>query len=86
MQFVLFFMIPSVVDACGFLIQEITQYFHPAYLLLFQRIYKISSEIACSKLATRASALVWWSLVVGAERSSRTVRCLAAAVDGGGHR
>jgi hypothetical protein len=77
-----------VVDACRFLIhvQKITQYFHSAYLLLFQQIYKISSEIVCSKLAARASALVWWSLVVGAERSSLTVRCLAAAVDGGGER
>ena len=77
-------LVTIVVDACRFLIQEIMQYFHSAYLLIFQQIYKISSEIGCSKLAARASALVWWSLVVGAVRSSLTVRGLAAVVVDGG--
>ena len=34
----------TVLDAYRFLIQEITQYFHSAYLLIFQQIYKISRD------------------------------------------
>jgi hypothetical protein len=60
-----------VVDASRFLLQEITQYFHSAYLLILQQIYRISSEIVCNALAARTSALVWWCLEVGAEREAR---------------
>jgi hypothetical protein len=60
-----------VVNASRFLLQEITQYFHSAYLLILQQLYRSSSEIVGNDLAARTSALVWWCLEVGAEREAR---------------
>ena len=60
-----------MVDACRILLQEITQYFHSAYLLILQQLYRISSEIVGNEFAARTSALVWWCLEVGAERDTR---------------
>ena len=61
----------SVVDASRILLQEVTQYFHSAYLLILQQLYRISSEIVGNYLPARTSALVWWCLEVGAEREGR---------------
>ena len=57
-------------DASRFLLQEITQYFHSAYLLIIQQLYRISSEIVGNELPARTSALVWWCLEVGADREA----------------
>ena len=76
-------------DASRFRLQEIMQYFHSAYVLFLQQLYRILSGIVGNELAACAECTCMESGVgrgAHGKCSRWPVRCLAAAVDESGER